>query len=189
VKPKATGTLGIEICVLTGGRSSRMGREKSHLRLGRRSLLGHILATARRSGCPVRVIGCDLVPRCGPIGGIYTALSTTRKEAVLFLPNDMPFVSVNLLLKLKARFTSRMKALFVSAEGKAGFPFLLSREMLPLVERRISDQQFSLQALADEAGARFLRLTGGAAEQLFNVNTPADWIAARHRWRTLRRNP
>src|SRR2546430_17716334 len=87
----------IEICLLAGGQSRRMGRDKSRLKLGRRTLLGHIRAEAKTLGLPVRVIRRDLVPRCGPLGGIYTALKSTRADGVLFLACDMPFVRAALL--------------------------------------------------------------------------------------------
>jgi molybdopterin-guanine dinucleotide biosynthesis protein A len=105
---------------------------------------------------------------------------------VLFLPNDMPFVPVDLLLRLKARFKSGVTALFVTAGRLAGFPFLLGQEVLPVIEQRISSKQFSLQGLANAVNARVLRVTGRDAQQLFNVNTPGDWTVARQRWRKLR---
>ena len=69
-----------------------MGRDKSRLKLGRRTMLGHIRAEAKTLGLPVRVIRRDLVPRCGPLGGIFTALKTTSADGVLFLACDMPFI-------------------------------------------------------------------------------------------------
>src|SRR5882724_1066931 len=86
-----------EICILAGGLSSRMGRDKSRLRLGGRTLLAHIRATAKTVGLPHRIIRRDLVVHCGPMGGLYTALMTSRADATLFLACDMPFVSAGLL--------------------------------------------------------------------------------------------
>src|SRR5215213_7030364 len=90
----------LEICILAGGLSSRMGRDKSKLRLGGKTLLSHVRKTAGTLDLPVRVVRRDLVPRCGPMGGIYTALKTTSAEAVLFLACDMPQISSALLKKL-----------------------------------------------------------------------------------------
>src|SRR5947207_3457036 len=85
------------ICILAGGRSRRMGREKAGLRLGSKTLIGRIRTEARKLGLPVRIIRRDLVPRCGPLGGILTALKTSQAEAELFLACDMPFISAELL--------------------------------------------------------------------------------------------
>ncbi len=172
-----------EVCILAGGLSSRMGRDKARLRLGRRTLLGHVRALAGELDLPVRVIRRDLVPRCGPLGGIYTALRTTRAEAVLFLSCDMPFVSVGLIESVLARRAARPAAIFVEAAGIVGFPFLLPRVALPGVEAQMTAQRFSLQALAAALRARRLKLGSAQATQLFNVNTPEDFAAARRRWR------
>lgn len=172
-----------EVCILAGGLSSRMGRDKARLWLGRRTLLGQVRALAGELGLPVRVIRRDLVPRCGPLGGIYTALQTTRAKAVLFLSCDMPFVSAGLIERLLARRAARPAAIFVEAAGIVGFPFLLPRAALPGVEAQMTAQRFSLQALAAALRARRLKLGSAQAAQLFNVNTPEDFAEARLRWR------
>lgn len=172
-----------EVCILAGGLSSRMGRDKARLWLGRRTLLGQVRALAGELGLPVRVIRRDLVPRCGPLGGIYTALKTTRAVAVLFLSCDMPFVSAGLVQRLLARRAARPAATFVETADIVGFPFLLPRAALRGVEAQMTAQRFSLQALAAALRARRLKLGSAQAAQLFNVNTPEDFAEARLRWR------
>ncbi len=164
----------MEICILAGGLSSRMGRNKSQLRLGGKTLLGHIRRTAKALDLPVRVIRRDLVPRCGPLGGIYTALKTTRADVVLFLACDMPLVSEPLLKKFLKR-TARTNAIFIWSNGAAGFPFLLNKNTLPLVQKLMQEKHFSLQTLARETGAKHFRVSRAFADDLLNLNTPADW--------------
>lgn len=142
-----------EICLLAGGLSTRMGRDKARLRLGRRTLLGHVRAAARATGRPVRLIRRDLVARCGPLGGIYTALKTSRADAVLFLACDMPFVSAELLQKLLRR-APRSRAVFTGGTDRAGFPFLLRRATLPVVESQLAAQKFSIQSLAKNSARK-----------------------------------
>src|SRR5687768_9364883 len=98
VRPCASVSCGI--CILAGGLSTRMGSAKARMRLGRRSLLGHVWRTAEGLGVPVRIIRKDLVPRCGPLGGIYTGLKTSANDAEVFLSCDMPFVTDDLLRKV-----------------------------------------------------------------------------------------
>ena len=174
-----------EIDILAGGASSRMRRNKASLRLGKRTLLGHIRATARNSGLPHRVIRRDLVPRCGPLGGVYTALSTSRAETILFLSCDTPFISAHLLKALVRRLSRPKKALFVKVNGRLGFPFLLRREALPVVKRQLAAGQFSLHKLARALRAQTVRLPRCRAHELLNINTPEDWRLARERWRGL----
>jgi molybdopterin-guanine dinucleotide biosynthesis protein A len=129
------------------------------------------------------VIREDIVFRCGPLGGVYTALATSRARSLLFLPCDMPFVSRKLLETLARRRDPPHGAVFVKHNGRVGFPFLLRRAALPVVRRQIASRQFSLKHLARELRVRTIRLSGGDAAQLFNINTPEDLQAARDRWR------
>ena len=151
-----------------------MGRDKSKLRIGGQTLLGRIRKTAKALEFPARVIRRDLVPRCGPLGGVYTALKTTSAEAVLFLACDMPQVSEPLLRKLLER-ASRTKAIFTWSNGAAGFPFLLNRSTLSLVEKLMNGKRFSLQALASETRAKHFLAGRGLSADLLNLNTPGDW--------------
>jgi molybdopterin-guanine dinucleotide biosynthesis protein A len=178
----------IEICILAGGLSQRMGRDKSRLRLGPTTILGHIRKTARATGLPVRVIRRDSVPKCGPLGGIYTALKTTKSDAVLFLACDMPLVStglLQLLLRQIGAASTPLSPLFVGSRGRAGFPFMLPRQAIQTVDRQIQTGALSLQALAKLLRANTLELVNPWSQQLVNVNTPKDWAALRAKLSTL----
>ena len=175
-----------EIDILAAGASSRMRRNKASLRLGKRSLLGHIRAAARNSGLPHRVIRRDLVPWCGPLGGVYTALLTSRAGTILFLSCDMPFISASLLKALVRRLSRPKKALFVKENGRLGFPFLLRRATLPVVRRQLAVRQFSLHKLARALRAQTVRLPRCQTHELFNINTPKDWKIAQQQWRSMR---
>ena len=163
-----------EICILAGGLSARMGRDKARLRCRGKSLLQYVRGAARQAPWPARVIRRDVIPRCGPLGGIYTALKTTRYEAVLFLACDMPFISIEFI----RRFLKLRGPAFAQGAKGAGFPVLLPRSVLPLVEKQIAARRYSLQSLAKRCRARMVRAPKGTHE-LFNVNTPQDWKRAR----------
>jgi molybdenum cofactor guanylyltransferase len=181
-----------EICILAGGSSKRMGRDKSRLRLGPTTMLGHIQKAARATGLQVRIIRRDCIPKCGPLSGIYTALKTTRVDAVLFLACDMPLISKELiqfmLEEIEESRESRLQAavgrsypgaLFVRSRGRAGFPFVLPRETIGTVERQIQTGDYSLQGLAKAVHAAIIPLRHRLSRQLFNVNTPEDLAVIR----------
>lgn len=169
----------VEGCVLAGGRSERMGRDKARVRLGGRTLLGHVRAAALAAGLPVRVIRKDAVPRCGPLGGVITALRSTRAEAVLFLSCDMPLISVTAIERLLRTFGCGTRAAFYADAGEGvGFPFAIPVAQLPLVETQLQREQFSLQRLAVALNARRLVIPAREHWRWLNVNTPADLAAA-----------
>jgi molybdenum cofactor guanylyltransferase len=156
-----------------------MGRDKSKLRLGNRTLLSHIRTSANQTGLPIRVIRRDLVPRCGPLGGIFTALSTTGAEAILFLSCDMPFISSRLLNRF---LSSAGKAIFMENNGRTGFPFLIPRRFLPLIKQQLETNDLSLRSLAEKLEAKRIHLAPRHQHELQNVNTPEEWAQARRRW-------
>jgi len=169
-----------EICILAGGLSTRMGRDKARMRLGGKTLLRRVRDIAGQTPWPVRVIRRDLVARCGPLGGVYTVLQTTQAERVLFLACDMPFITVELIERLIASRPSKTGAIFTrdSAAGQVGFPFILRRDLLAKVERQLAERRHSLQTLAEQCRAKILAVRS-AGVLLHNVNTPDDWAAAR----------
>jgi molybdopterin-guanine dinucleotide biosynthesis protein A len=173
--------------VLAGGRSTRLGRDKARARLGGRTLLARAREAADALGWPVRVIRHDLVPRCGPLGGILTALKLCHAEAVVFLAVDMPFVSAQWLRTVARESAKGRCAVFAAVDGIAGFPFAIRREALSVVEAQITRGEYSLQALARALGAKLTEAEAGArAGELENINTPDDLAAARGRLRGSR---
>lgn len=169
----------VEIFILAGGLSTRMGKDKSRLLFGKQTMLTHIRAVAEKTGLPVRVIKKDAVPRCGPLGGIYTAFRRSRADALLFLACDMPFVSATFLEKI---LRAKHPAIFSEHEGRAGFPCLLKRETaFSIVQRQIADSKLSLQSLAKELGAKMVRPPRSVSSQLGNINTPEDYENARRK--------
>ena len=168
----------IEVVILAGGRSLRMGKEKARLRLGRRTLLGHARVLVSILGLPFRVLRVDRLPGHGPLGGIETALGGAKADRVLFLSCDMPFLQRDLVERLLA---VDAPAVFATAHGKVGFPFCLSRKILPKVEAQLVAGQLSLQAFARKIRARRLRVPKADWGQLDNINTPVELAAARER--------
>jgi molybdopterin-guanine dinucleotide biosynthesis protein A len=176
-----------EVWILAGGLSSRMGKDKARLRLGGKSLLAHARAAARAAGLPVRVLRRDRVPRCGPLGGVCTALRATTCDAVLFLSCDMPFVDGPFLGRVLSKLTLGKAAVF-AARQRAGFPFVIRRSALPQVEGLIAREEFSLQALSRQLRATWVRPAKAQERVTFNINTPAELETAQRLWRLTPRD-
>ena len=166
----------VEVIILAGGLSTRMGRDKAALKLGGRSLLARVRAAARATGWPVRVIRRDIGPRRGPLGGVWTAFQRSTAVRLVFLPCDLPFVSPE---RIRRVGQGRGRAVFTESEQGAGFPFALNRSCLPVVTAQLAAGEFSLQRLAVRLRARRVRGPAGAERELWNVNTPVEWHRAR----------
>jgi len=158
-----------------------MGSDKSRAKIGRRTMLSLAAAAAKEAGLRVRVVRRDSVPRCGPMGGVVTALRRSRAEVVVFLSCDMPFVRPALLRRVAAAVRGKALAAFVEISGTAGFPFAMRRAALGFAEELILRGEFSLQALARVTLSRRLRPGAAFHRALMNVNTRSDLLRARKR--------
>lgn len=87
--------------VLAGGQSQRMGADKALLEFQGSTLLHHQVQLLSNLCSHVIVsgeyVGFDCVPdateRCGPLGGIYSAVKQFPTSALLVMPVDMPQVA------------------------------------------------------------------------------------------------
>ena len=190
--------------VLAGGKSSRMGRDKSLLRLGGKTLLrrttgvlaevfGEVLIVADRADrfndlAGVRVVA-DLVPDIGPLGGIYTGLKETARPSAFVVACDMPL--------LDPRVIAGQVDVWRTADADAGadegadegadalVPVLngepeplhsiYSERCLPAIERQIERGEYRVRALFDAVRVHFWEPDPADARCFANINTPADW--------------
>jgi len=153
-----------------------MGRDKGSICLQRKRLLTRIREEISKTTWPVHVLRKDSVKRCGPLGGIYTALKKCRAEAVLFIACDMPFISAALLKRIAQAMKPGTAAVFTKQDKFAGFPFALRECTIEHVKRQIETGDFSLQTLA-----RYLRAKSVRAKksELFDIDTPEALASAR----------
>ena len=174
-----------EAVILAGGKAKRMGRDKSRIRLGPRTLLSHARATLQSAGFKPGVVDNDRQPGLGPLGGIATALQSAKHSRVLFVGCDMPFLSADLIDAFLEAAAGGQGAMFTQHERGIGFPFLLLRDDLPLVEKQIAGGELSLQFLAKRLKTRTWQPPAARESELFNINTPADLAEAKRRLKVV----
>lgn len=99
------------IVIQAGGKSSRMGQDKALMPFLGRPLVARQVDRLASADIPLLVITnrpedyaflglpmtADLMPGVGPLGGLYTALSSASTPLVTVVACDMPFVSAALL--------------------------------------------------------------------------------------------
>jgi molybdopterin-guanine dinucleotide biosynthesis protein A len=190
--------------VLAGGRSSRMGYPKAGLRWGSVTLVEHvssILAAALDGPIVVvsapgqelpRLDGVEVVEDArkgrGPLQGITAGIHAVgaRAEAVYVSATDVPF--------LRPAFVTAVASLLDDAD--AAVPKVAGRihplaaayrvSVLPVVDRLLAEDRRRATDLLDEITVRWvteaeLRAVDPALESLENLNTPAEYEAARRR--------
>lgn len=102
----------LTVAVIAGGKSSRMGTDKSFVPLLGRPMIEHVLARVADLGQSETLLVTnrpadyahlglpmvtDVVPDKGSLGGIYTALYHSRSAYTLAVACDMPFLNSGLL--------------------------------------------------------------------------------------------
>ncbi len=119
------------VAVLAGGESRRYGVSKTEARLENRTLLDIALTTAAEISDDVMIITGragkktirniktlqDLIPGCGPLGGLFTALHYTRRPFLATLPCDMPLLTADIYPILLKAASLQRPAVAVSHMG------------------------------------------------------------------------
>ena len=179
--------------VLAGGRSSRMGRDKALLPLGEETpngetmldrvarLVGEIAGNVTVIGPAERYPGYrmveDKIENCGPLGGVYTALSISQADWNLIAACDMPELTAALLESLfQAAEASHADAVVPeSSRGLDPLCAVYHRRCAGLALSAIHQKIFKMHDFLSTL--RVERLPVAQARALKNVNTPEEWAA------------
>jgi len=93
-----------------------MGRTNALLKLGDKSLLGHMIQLLSTVAAPVRVVGrgefLDLIPQKGRLGESLLHYSPLIVDSNLFLAVDLPLLTPEFLQVFHSRFVASRKPLF-----------------------------------------------------------------------------
>src|SRR6266446_5354123 len=157
--------LDVEGFILVGGRSSRMGTDKSHMQFDGQTSVERIAAELRSITPRISLVGTDragfdpdlrIIPdtheQWGALGGIHAALGACVADWALIVACDLPFVTRDLCLleaeKLIASGEHTPRALLANVKTR----WVRSAELIDLP---------------------------GAEDFFFNVNTPQDYERAK----------
>jgi hypothetical protein len=145
----------VEGIVLAGGRSSRIGEDKSFLQYKGRSLVEWAIQVLSDLSVPIALVrnadqdfssldvSCwpDERPELGPLGGLYTGLRRSRARKLFVLPCDLPLMEPGLFPADRASLLSercwmRESCALSSSFRAVGFSpgLLLRRSMGSLTE-------------------------------------------------------
>lgn len=174
--------------VLAGGQSSRFGSNKAMAVWNEDTLLQHALDLISPFCGEVFIGGDypeyavvkamtlpDLIPGLGPLGGIYTAMESADTPYFLFLTCDMPLMKATLLKRLLSEEPVREMTVWEQPDGELQlFPLLLSRDLLPLVKRKVRQNALSVRSLLMEVSSRFIPICHGEEPSFLNVNRKED---------------
>jgi molybdenum cofactor guanylyltransferase len=188
--------------ILVGGLSSRMGEDKSRLRLGGRTFVEIAAGALATVSSGVSVVGSrpgveshgmpvvrDLHEGLGALGGLHAALAACAKPWAAVVSCDLPFVTAELferLASLRGRDVEAVAPVQDDGRPQPLCALYAAAPCLETAERLIRAGELRPRALLREVRTRwvpFHELSDLDGSDLFfaNVNTPADYEKAVNR--------
>jgi len=171
------------VAILAGGEARRFGgRDKSALVVEGRTILERQIAELSAITTDLLVIrrDNDLVPGCGPLGGLHAALTAARADAVFVVACDMPYVTAPFALHLLSLAGAADIVVPRTERGYHPLCAVYTRGCLAAVARRLAERRLKMLELLDEMRTREVTAEeidrfGNRNRLLANVNTPAEY--------------
>jgi molybdopterin-guanine dinucleotide biosynthesis protein len=188
----------IGAAILAGGQSSRMHTSKADLYYEGNSFLRRtlkvippypeVLLSVRNSHdfaeFEIPTVP-DLIPDCGPAGGIYSILSACQSDWMVTLSCDMPLLKRGLIEYLTAFIASDYDACVMKDRSGRVHPLcaVYAKSCLPVFQKALESKTYKLQTILDHLRVKYvpLEFSAFADSMLSNVNTPEEYRALPHR--------
>jgi molybdopterin-guanine dinucleotide biosynthesis protein A len=180
--------------ILAGGLSTRYGHDKAFVQIGGVPLIERITEEMRRIFMRVILVTNqkkefeylelpmieDIIKGLGPIGGIYTGLSSISEQAGFFVACDMPLLHEGLIRYMIEVIDNH--AAVVPSVGKWVEPLhaLYARSCLGPIKGLIDEKCYQVRRFYDLVPVRYvredeIRLFCSPDEAFLNINTPEEF--------------
>ena len=180
--------------ILAGGLSTRYGQDKAFLQIGGVPLIERIAEQMKRVFTRVILVTNqkrefeylelpmieDLIKGLGPIGGIYTGLSSISEQAAFFVACDMPLLHEHLIRYMVDIIDNH--AAVVPSVGKWVEPLhaLYARSCLGPIKGLINEKRYQVRLFYDLVPVRYvkedeIRRFCPPDEAFLNINTPEEF--------------
>ncbi len=172
--------------ILAGGKSSRMGTEKGLQTFKGKSLILYSIETLKPF-CSEFLISSnniayhqfkfplvkDVVPDCGPLGGLLSLLRKMSKEYLFVLACDMPFVTSE-TIKLLLEGIDTTECIVPKTEDKIEpLCAIYSRSLISKIEKQIATGDYSMHTLIMNSTRKFVHFEEEFTE-FRSINTPGE---------------
>ena len=181
--------------VLIGGRSKRFGKDKIFAPINGEPITKKvidviqgvfeevILIGQQRDGLntlEVKVIA-DIIPNCGPLGGIYTALKAAKNNYIFVFAADMPFLDIKFIKYMVSLAGKHDIIMPVWNKGIEPLHAIYNKGLIPIIASLLDRKLLKIAKLIDREDVSVLKVAedqiraSGEPERMFlNINTPAD---------------
>jgi len=178
--------------LLAGGMSSRMGREKGSMIIGKQmmyeyplhlleSVCDEILISSCKPlpGQDTHPTICDRVKGIGPMGGIQTCLEYSSNDLNIVLSYDMPLVNKGLLLYLLEKIQGHdMIVPAMNSHSMEPLCALYRKNMSKVFSRLIEENNYAVRRVIPEVNSLALNIHQAMPfyhpDLFLNINTKQD---------------
>lgn len=184
---------GFSAVILAGGRSTRMGREKSMIEVDGVPMIQRVYQTLsplfpeviivtndpdRYDSIPCRKVP-DIYPGAGSIAGVHAGLANASFDRIFAVACDMPFLSPPLIREICRLSEGFDAAIPFSDTGFEPLHGVYARSGLPLFEDALSRGELRIYDLYPRMNHRIIpwddiSSIDGARDSFRNINTPND---------------
>ena len=187
--------------ILTGGKSSRMGRPKALLPFDDEPLIAHIVRRLGRVFAETVVVAApeqelpllpvvlvrDQVAYRGPVSGIYHGLKAATKDVCFVTSCDAPFLSLALISHLLSQIPDFDVVVPFWQERFQPLHAIYRRSVAPLLYEQLERGELRPIFLYDKVRTRKIhedeiRRLDPEGFSLLNINSPADYNIALQLW-------
>ncbi|WP_159439303.1 molybdenum cofactor guanylyltransferase [Tenacibaculum agarivorans] len=174
--------------VLAGGKSSRMGKDKSLLLLKNKPLISYSIDALLPVTNEIIIVSDyekhealgykrtkDEIPDFGPVSGIYSGLKASTTPYNLILSCDIPLVQTKILQTLLNEIENDFEIIMIESEKKA-MPLiaLYSKKCEDKFYQAIQNKQHRLMHVVSECKTKRIALSEEEKILTSNVNTPYE---------------
>jgi molybdopterin-guanine dinucleotide biosynthesis protein A len=187
--------------ILTGGKSSRMGRPKALLPFNGEPLIVYIVRALQHLFPDIVVVAApeqelpqlpvtlvrDEVPFQGPVGGIYYGLKAAGREFCFVTSCDVAFPNFSLIANLLSQISAYDVVVPYWQNRFQPLHAVYRRSVLPLLKEQLERGELRPIFLYDKVrtyriGEEEIRRFDPEGLSFLNMNTPADYEFALNRW-------
>ncbi|GIK64506.1 MAG: putative molybdenum cofactor guanylyltransferase [Chloroflexota bacterium] len=192
--------MSLTLAIMAGGKSSRMGTDKSFVTLLGKPLIEHLLDQLADLGEDERILitnrpddyatlglpmFTDVLPDKGSLGGIYTAITHSQTDYTLVMACDMPFANPALLKYMMGLCDGTHDVIVPRVDNyPEGLHAIYSQACLAPIRKRLEADQLKVMGFYDDVRVRYLdeaeyQPFDPKGLSFFNVNTPQELEEAR----------
>ncbi|OWP75052.1 molybdenum cofactor guanylyltransferase [Flavobacterium oreochromis] len=180
----------IEGYILAGGKSSRMGTEKGLLLLNKIPFVIHIKNALQPICSTIKIVTSnpeykklrleiieDLIKNKGPVGGIQTALNSSKTRYTIIVSVDAPLITTSLIEILIENHIIKNASITIFGNEENEIPLIgvYNTDLEKIFKKAIINDKLKLREVLKEIKKQKIDISKEIEYQVQNINTKEEY--------------